>query len=72
MIYRITTPAPGYNGTILGVLFADGTAEATGLPPATLAYFRRHGYTVEAVEPGEHAASGRRRKREASRDLRDD
>ena len=72
MIYRITTPAPGYNGTILGVLFADGTAEATGLSPTALAYFRRHGYTVEAVGPGEQAVSGRRRKREASRGLRDD
>lgn len=46
--YRITAPVSGYTGTVAGVTLANGTAETAS--KTAIAYFRRHGYTVEAVE----------------------
>lgn len=41
---RVQAPAAGFEGTVAGVTFEDGTGETTD--PVALAYFRRHGYTV--------------------------
>lgn len=51
MRYRITTPVPGANDEIGGVVFTDGVAEVdeeTGA--AVLAYCRGAGYTVEPAD----------------------
>lgn len=45
---RITTPVEGFTGTVVDVVFTDGVGETTD--PGALAYFRRHGYKVEAAE----------------------
>lgn len=42
---KITTPVKGYTGDVVGVSFTDGVGETSD--PALLAYFARHGYTVE-------------------------
>lgn len=44
----VKTPVEGYTGQVVGVTFADGVGETDD--PAVLAYFRRHGYTVEETE----------------------
>ncbi|WP_284294880.1 hypothetical protein, partial [Luteimicrobium album] len=44
----VRTPVAGFNGTVVGVDFKDGTGETEDA--AALAYFARHGYTVEAPE----------------------
>lgn len=46
---KITTPVEGYTGVVVGVSFADGQGETEDA--AALAYFARHGYTVEHAEP---------------------
>lgn len=43
---KITTPVKGFNGQVVGVTFTNGAGETTD--PVALAYFRRHGYGVEA------------------------
>lgn len=45
----IRTPVPGYTGEVVGVEFVDGVGESG--EPSQLAYFRRHGYTVEDAKP---------------------
>ncbi|WP_336651605.1 MULTISPECIES: SAP domain-containing protein [unclassified Leucobacter] len=45
---HIQTPVKGFTGKVAGVSFADGAGETED--PAALAYFERHGYTVEAAE----------------------
>lgn len=46
---RVKIPTGDFTGIIVGVNFADGVAE--DVPEGTaLAYFRRHGYTVEDAE----------------------
>ena len=42
---KIHTPVKGFTGSVVGVTFADGVGETD--EPAKLAYFHRHGYTVE-------------------------
>lgn len=49
---RITTPVEGFTGVVAGVSFANGEGETDN--EVALAYFRRHGYGIEAV--GKHAA----------------
>jgi hypothetical protein len=52
MRYRITTPVRGFRGEVAGVAFIDSRAEVDEDANArALAYFRRKGYRVEAVEP---------------------
>jgi hypothetical protein len=50
--YLITTPVRGFRGEVAGVAFIDSKAEVDedGNGRA-IAYFRRKGYGVEAVEP---------------------
>lgn len=45
---KITTPVKGFTGTVVGVTFSDGQGETEN--EAALAYFARHGYTVESTE----------------------
>ncbi|GGD33119.1 hypothetical protein GCM10010915_11880 [Microbacterium faecale] len=45
---KITTPVKGFTGKVAGVSFVDGKGETTD--KAALAYFRRHGYGVDAAE----------------------
>ncbi|AZG43450.1 hypothetical protein [Gordonia insulae] len=42
---KVRTPVEKYNGTVAGVEFVDGVGETDD--PNALAYFDRHGYTVE-------------------------
>jgi len=44
----IKAPVKGYTGRVVGVAFSDGVGETEDA--AALAYFRRHGYTVEDTE----------------------
>ena len=41
----VFSPVVGFDGTVAGVEFVGGVGAA---PPATLAYFRRHGYAIGA------------------------
>ncbi|MET8985837.1 hypothetical protein ABZW49_10350 [Nonomuraea wenchangensis] len=51
MRYRITTPVRGFRGEVAGVAFADSKAEIDEQAHSrALAYFRRKGYRVEALE----------------------
>lgn len=65
--YKITAPVADFRGEVAGVLFdrgqallnvdpaadlADG-ATALSKPQAALAYFKRKGYGIEEIEPGE-------------------
>ena len=43
----IKSPEPGFSGTRAGVSFRDGRAEVDADDAGALAYFERHGYTVE-------------------------
>lgn len=43
----VKTPVEGYTGTVAGVAFDDGVGETDD--PRALAYFERHGYTVETA-----------------------
>lgn len=45
---KVAAPVKGFSGVVANVQFVDGVGE-TGDPTA-LAYFKRHGYTVEAPE----------------------
>ena len=45
----VTTPVEGFRGTIAGVEFVDGKGETDH--EGALAYFARHGYTVDLGEP---------------------
>ena len=45
--FKISTPVPEFNGKVAGVWFAKGEAETDS--EGAVAYFRRHGYTVEPV-----------------------
>lgn len=40
----VNTPVKGFTGTVIGVAFANGTADVED--PTKLAYFTRHGYDV--------------------------
>ncbi|MER7726393.1 hypothetical protein [Streptomyces sp. NPDC096323] len=53
--FKISTPVPEFHGKVAGVWFANGEAETDS--EGAVAYFRRHGYTVEAVkaDPNEQA-----------------
>lgn len=46
---KITTPVKGFNGTVAGVEFVNGEGETTD--SNAIAYFNRHGYTVEEPKP---------------------
>jgi len=46
MAPKIHTPVKGFTGVVAGVTFADGVGETDDR--AALAYFERHGYTVDA------------------------
>lgn len=51
MRYLITTPVRGFRGEVAGVAFIDSKAEVDEDGNArAIAYFRRKGYGVEAVE----------------------
>jgi hypothetical protein len=43
--YLITAPVEGFTGDVVGVAFVDG--QGTTSAEGALAYFHRHGYTVE-------------------------
>lgn len=45
---KITAPVKGFTGKVVGVMFDGGVA--TVEDERQLAYFRRHGYTVEEAE----------------------
>lgn len=49
-LYEITAPGGGYDEEIAGVHFTGGRATAEALSPGALLYFRRHGYTVTALD----------------------
>lgn len=49
MRYRITAPVKGANCTVAGVVFKDSIGETDD--HNAVAYFRRHGYTVEDRNP---------------------
>lgn len=59
----VHTPMEGFTGEVVGVKFADGTAEVPSDAVQQLGYFRRRGYgigePVEQTEPAEteHAPS---------------
>lgn len=61
-MYRVTAPVAGYTGTVAGVDLVDGQAVTSD--PGAVAYFRRHGYTVEPVDqvPAEPAEPARGRR----------
>lgn len=46
---KIETPVEGYTGEVAGVQFQDGQAETDD--DRAIAYFRRHGYTVDGEGP---------------------
>lgn len=62
--FKISTPVPEFNGTVAGVWFARGEAETDS--EGAVAYFRRHGYTVEeiAAEPAKEAPAAPKAKPE--------
>lgn len=43
---RVTTPVEGFTGVVVGVTFSEGVGETSDTN--ALAYFARHGYTVDA------------------------
>lgn len=45
----VTAPVQGFTGKVVGVAFTDGRGETDN--EAALAYFARHGYTIEQGEP---------------------
>lgn len=45
----VTTPLPGFNGSVVGVVFTDGVGHTTD--PQALAYFTRHGYGIAQDKP---------------------
>ena len=45
----VRTPVEGFTGEVVGIRFENGVAEVDSAHPS-LAYFIRHGYTVEAEE----------------------
>ncbi|QWQ43059.1 hypothetical protein KME66_20320 [Streptomyces sp. YPW6] len=47
MTYKISTPVSEFNGQVAGVWFVNGEAETDS--EGAVAYFERHGYTVEPV-----------------------
>lgn len=47
--FTVRTPTPRFSGTVAGVIFQDGVGETSD--PRALAYFHRHGYTVEQPTP---------------------
>ncbi|MFD3790781.1 hypothetical protein [Streptomyces cyaneofuscatus] len=47
MTHKISTPVPEFNGCVAGVWFVGGEAETDS--EGAVAYFERHGYTVEQV-----------------------
>ncbi|MCI4045474.1 hypothetical protein [Streptomyces sp. TRM75563] len=47
-MYKISTPVPKFNGQVAGVWFVNGEAETNS--EGAVAYFERHGYTVERVD----------------------
>lgn len=51
MRYRVSTPQSDFRGEVAGVAFFDGSAEVDETRLAALAYFRRRGYHMEAVQP---------------------
>lgn len=55
---RVTTPVEGFSGIVAGVEFADGVGETDDV--GALAYFRRHGYEVEAPKPPAKKAAAKR------------
>jgi hypothetical protein len=58
MRYRITTPVRGFHGEVAGVAFANSVAEVDEIANArAIAYFRRKGYGVKAVEPADGPAT---------------
>lgn len=50
MRYRVSTPQGDFRGEVAGVAFFDGSAEVDETRIAALAYFRRRGYHVEAIQ----------------------
>lgn len=47
MAPKVHTPVKGFTGKVAGVSFADGVGETDH--PAALAYFGRHGYTIDGA-----------------------
>lgn len=45
----VTAPLPGFNGSVVGVVFTDGVGHTTD--PRALAYFGRHGYGISQAKP---------------------
>ena len=52
---KINTPVKGFTGTVAGVAFVNGAGESTD--EAALAYFVRHGYTVDDGKPAPKRAA---------------
>lgn len=48
MAPNITAPVEGFSGTVVGVSFDNGKAQTSDTN--AVAYFRRHGYKVEATQ----------------------
>lgn len=76
--FLITTPVPGYQGSVGGVHFANGRAEVDeDANPAEMAYFRDRGYGIQdaaeaaaaAVEAGSEESSAEMPKKSASTDV---
>ena len=55
---KIIAPNQEFTGKRGQVVFADGVAETDD--PAMLAYFRRHGYTVEEEKAAKKAAPAKK------------
>jgi hypothetical protein len=56
----VTAPAPSFTGTRAGVSFRDGRGEVDADNAAALAYFARHGYSIEPHSiPTKKEARGR-------------
>jgi hypothetical protein len=51
---KITTPVADFTGDVVGVTFVKGTGQSDD--PVKLAYFGRHGYTIEQPAPEADAA----------------
>ncbi len=67
----IKSPVAGYTGVVVGVQFTDGVGEADS--PAALAYFRRHGYSIEesaSTPASKTAAKGQSGNEPTSADLK--
>ena len=50
----VRTPVEGFTGDVVGIRFEKGVAEVASSHPS-IAYFVRHGYTVEADEKPKQA-----------------